>query len=58
MCIKIEEVHLEYTREPLKAALGFKGRELTELWQITCTISDSQRNTGVGLGVTERVMER
>lgn len=37
--------------EPLIKPFGFKGGALTELWQVTCRLQDSQGHTASGLGV-------
>lgn len=37
--------------EPLIRPFGFKGGALTELWQVSCRLTDSQGHCGIGLGV-------
>lgn len=46
-------VSCEYTcrPEPLIRPFGFKGGALTELWQVTCRLTDSEGRLGIGLGV-------
>lgn len=38
-------------REPLQKPFGFKGGNLTELWQVVVQLKSIKGNTGIGLGV-------
>ena len=48
--MKIKSTHLDFVREPLKSPFGFKGRYLTELWQVVSGVR-SERAVASGVGV-------
>lgn len=48
--MKIQSTNSNFIREPLKAAFGFKGGYLNELWQTVAKISTAD-HIGIGLGV-------
>lgn len=47
----ISDVALNFTREPLRKAFGFKGGYMNELWNIICRIRLSDGMEGFGVGV-------
>lgn len=47
----ISDVALDFIREPLKKAFGFKGGYMNELWNVICRIKLSDGIEGVGIGV-------
>lgn len=49
--LKIKQTKLAYQPEPLIHALGFKGGNLTELWQVSCTIETDSGLSATGYGV-------
>ncbi len=49
--IKIAKTALNCEREPLKAPFGFKGKFISELWQMVSQLESDRLYQGVGLGV-------
>lgn len=49
--INLKGTHSAVMREPLKAALGFKGRYINELWQIITQLEDQSGIQGYGLAI-------
>ncbi|GIP38131.1 hypothetical protein J31TS4_14110 [Paenibacillus sp. J31TS4] len=49
--MKIRGAAFRIVREPLKAAYGFKGGALHELWQSLVRLKSEDGNTGIGIGV-------
>ena len=49
--IKVTKQDINFVREPLAAPFGFKGKSLSELWQIIAYLESSKGNNGVGLGI-------
>jgi len=48
--IRINKTRCGYEREPLIAPFGFKGRYLTELWQVVALMESESGAVGLGLG--------
>lgn len=48
--IHVRETSRCYEREPLLAPFGFKGRQLTELWQTVALMESDHGSVGLGLG--------
>ena len=48
--IRIAEANAAYEREPLLRPFGFKGGQLTELWQVTVKLSSPAGRSSIGLG--------
>ena len=48
--IKIIRSGLGLEREPLKAPFGFKGRSLSELWQVAARLESDSGGIGIGVG--------
>lgn len=50
MSIDIQNVELNFEREPLAHPFGFKGGYLTELWQTVALLESASGNAQIGLG--------
>ena len=48
--IRIAEANAAYEREPLLRPFGFKGGQLTELWQTAVKLSSPTGRSSIGLG--------
>lgn len=48
--LKIAKTSCNFEREALRAAFGFKGRTVSELWQAVARIDDRDGRSGLGLG--------
>jgi L-alanine-DL-glutamate epimerase-like enolase superfamily enzyme len=48
--IEITETYFNFEREPLAKPFGFKGGQLTELWQSVALLESSNGRQGLGLG--------